>query len=90
MGKARRASTVTIVSVLLVGLMGSAAFAVDDPLVPGDECSASTQAVGHPAFFNQQDNPQGAIPPFSANNPGKSTGAQGSAHSEAAAHCTTA
>ena len=56
--------------------------AVNDPHVPGETCAApNSQAVGHPAFLNQQ--PQGANPPFSSNNPGKSTGAQGSAHSQA-------
>ena len=61
------------------------ALAVNDPLVPGDECSASTHAVGHPAFVHQQ--PQGANPPFSANNPGVSTGARAGAHAMALAHC---
>jgi hypothetical protein len=74
-------------SALLVGAVGSAALAVNDPIVPGDECSASTQTVGHPALANQQDNPQGANPPFSSNNPGASTGAKGTAHSVALAHC---
>ena len=56
--------------------------AVNDPLVPGDNCSADhAQAVGHPAFVHQR--PQGANPPFSSNNPGVSTGARGSAHSQA-------
>ena len=71
-------------------LLAAPAAAVNDPLVPGDECSASTTAVGHPAFANQLDNPQGANPPFSLNNPGKSTGAKGSANSKATAHCKNA
>ena len=75
---------------LLLALLAAPALAVNDPLVPGDECSASTQAVGHPAFANQADNPQGANPPFSVNNPGKSTGAKGSANSQAMAHCQNA
>jgi hypothetical protein len=74
---------------IAMAIAGSALFvsvaptlAVNDPLVPGDNCApANAQAVGHPAFIHQQ--PQGANPPFSSNNPGVSTGAQGSAHSQA-------
>jgi hypothetical protein len=81
---------VAATTALLVGVASSPVFAVNDPLVPGDECSASTQAVGHPAFANQADNPQGANPPFSSNNPGVSDGAKGSANSKAIAHCQNA
>ena len=87
MNRTTRMVAVALTSAFLLGTMGSAALAVNDPLVPGDECSASTQAVGHPAFANQADNPQGANPPFSANNPGDSTGAKGSAHTQATTHC---
>ena len=73
---------------LVLALFATPALAVNDPLVPGDECSASTQAVGHPAFVHQH--PQGANPPFSSNNPGQSTGAKGSANSQATAHCQNA
>jgi hypothetical protein len=67
-------------SALLVSV--APALAVNDPLVPGDNCAADgAQAVGHPAFGHQP--PQGANPPFSSNNPGVSTGAQGSANSQA-------
>lgn len=90
MSRVKKIAAVLATSALLVGSVGPAALAVNDPLVPGDECSASTQAVGHPAFFNQQDNPQGANPPFSSNNPGVSTGAKGTANSEALAHCPNA
>ena len=73
---------------LALGLPTSAG-AVNDPLVPADECAADhSQAVGHPAFVHQQ--PQGANPPFSRNNPGESTGAKGSANSQATAHCPNA
>jgi hypothetical protein len=65
----------------LAGSVGQA-LAVNDPLVPGDNCApANAQAVGHPALLNQQ--PQGANPPFSSNNPGVSTGARGAANSQA-------
>ena len=62
--------------------------AVNDPFAPGDECSASGTAIGHPAFVHEQSDK--ASPPFSFNNPGKSTGAKGTANSQAAAHCTNA
>ncbi|MFL5685396.1 MAG: hypothetical protein ACJ77D_05020 [Chloroflexota bacterium] len=75
-----------LVGMTLAGsvLLASAApaLAVNDPLVPGDNCAPSNaQAVGHPAFLHQQ--PQGANPPFSSNNPGVSTGARGSLNSQA-------
>jgi hypothetical protein len=79
---AKRVLATMFTSVLLVGVMSFPALAVNDPLVPGDNCaSANSQAVGHPAFVHQQ--PQGANPPFSSNNPGVSTGAQWSVHSQA-------
>jgi hypothetical protein len=71
-------------------LLAPPALAVNDPRVPGDECSASGTAVGHPASANNQTPDGAANPPFSANNPGASTGAQGSEHSQATAHCTNA
>ena len=88
----RRISFRLCIPLALVGVLVSAGAvaAVNDPLVPGDECSASTQAVGHPAFANQADNPQGANPPFSVNNPGRSTGARGTEMSRALEHCPNA
>ena len=88
MSRAKRVLAAMFTSALLMGVLSAPALAVNDPLVPGDECSASTQAVGHPAFVHQQ--PQGANPPFSLNNPGKSTGAKGTANSQALAHCQNA
>lgn len=71
----------TIAGAALMAFAGPA-LAVNDPLVPGDSCAApGAEAVGHPAFSRQP--PQGANPPFSSNNPGESTGARGSAHSQA-------
>ncbi len=90
MSRVKRLVAAVFVSALLLGTVSFPALAVNDPLVPGDECSASGTAVGHPAFANQADNPQGANPPFSLNNPGKSTGAKGSANSQAPAHCKNA
>jgi hypothetical protein len=88
----RRLSYRVCIPLALIGALLSAApaLAVNDPRVPGDECSASEQAVGHPAFANQADNPQGANPPFSVNNPGKSTGARGTEMSQALEHCQNA
>jgi hypothetical protein len=78
---------VLLLLVPLVLWLGVPAIAVNDPAVPGDDCSASETAVGHPAFANQADNPQGANPPFSSNNPGQSTGARGQERSQAVEHC---
>ena len=76
----------TLLVTLLLALSAPPAFAVNDLFVPGDECaSENSQAVGHPAFVHQQ--PQGANPPFSSNNPGRSTGARALGHSRAPAHC---
>jgi hypothetical protein len=80
-----------VLAVLALGLSVPPAFAVNDPTVPGDNCApANAEAVGHPAFSNNQTPPSAANPPFSANNPGESTGAQGSANSEATEHCPNA
>ena len=61
-------------------MLAAPAAGVNDPAVPGDECSASGTAVGHPAIANNRTPATAANPPFAANNPGASTGAQGSAH----------
>ena len=83
MSRAKRLLAAAFTSALLAGALGSPALAVNDPLVPGDNCASdNSQAVGHPAFVHQQ--PQGANPPFSVNNPSPvPTAAQGSAHSQA-------
>jgi hypothetical protein len=74
---------------LLVGVVSSPAFAINDALVPGDNCAPSnSQAVGHPASGNEQA--EKVSPPFSLNNPGNSPGAQGSAMSEATDNCPNA
>ena len=79
---------VLLVTVLLA-FFATPALAVNDPFVPAEECAPeNAQAVGHPAFVHQQ--PQGANPPFSLNNPGKSAGAKGSLNSEAEEHCQNA
>jgi hypothetical protein len=83
----RRILVLLLLVPLVVLWLGVPAIAVNDPAVPGDDCSASETAVGHPAFANQADNPQGANPPFSSNNPGESTGARGQERSQAVEHC---
>ena len=71
-------------SALLVGTVSSTALAVNDPIVPGDNCAPdNAQAVGHPASANNKTPETAANPPFSSNNPGVSTGARGSEHSQA-------
>jgi hypothetical protein len=71
-----------VVAVLAVS--ATPAGAVNDPLVPGDNCAPdNAQAVGHPAAANNQTPTSAANPPFSLNNPGVSTGAQGSANAGA-------
>jgi hypothetical protein len=71
--------------VVLVGVLAAlaapSAGAVNDPIVPGDNCApANAQAVGHPAAANNQTPDFAANPLFSENNPGVSTGAQALAH----------
>jgi hypothetical protein len=83
--RVKRVLAAVFTSALLVGVVSSPALAVNDPLVPGDNCAPAdtAQAVGHPASTNNQTPTTAANPPFSSNNPGISTGAQGSVHSEA-------
>jgi len=82
--RAKRVLAAVLTSALLVGVVSSPALAVNDPLVPGDNCApGNAQAVGHPASANNQTPTTAANPPFSSSNPGVSTGAQGSAHAEA-------
>jgi hypothetical protein len=71
--------------IVLAALLAATAGAVNDPFVPGDECSASTTAVGHPAVANEQSDK--ASPPFSLNNPGVSTGAKAGVHQQATGNC---
>jgi hypothetical protein len=76
---------------LVLALSAPSALAVNDPLVPAENCAPdNAQAVGHPALANNQTPPTAANPPFSRNNPGESTGAKGQANSQATAHCAGA
>ena len=73
---------------LLAAFSAPSAIAVNDPLVPAENCAPdNAEAVGHAALANNQTPPTAANPPFSRNNPGESTGAQGQANSQATANC---
>ena len=75
MGRVRRMVAVAFTSALLVGVLSSPVFAVNDPFVPGEDCSPdNSQAVGHPAFTKEQSPTTSA--PFSSTNPGVSEGAK--------------
>ena len=84
MSRVKRGVGALATSALLVGTVSSTALAVNDPIVPGDNCAPdNAQAVGHPASANNKTPETAANPPFSSNNPGVSTGARGSEHSQA-------
>jgi hypothetical protein len=59
-----------LLALLMLSVFAGSAGAVNDPVVPGNECSASDTAVGHPASANNQTPESAANPPFSRNNPG--------------------
>jgi hypothetical protein len=85
----RRLVLLAALIVVLTALLGGTAAAVNDPFVPGDECSASDTAVGHPAAANERSDKASA--PFSLNNPGVSTGARAGANQQATEdHCPNA
>lgn len=79
---------------LFLGVLATNAFAINDVLVPADECAPTTSStVGNPEHFGGTnpgiDTHSGPVGrPVSANNPGQSTGAEGQAQSEAPANCT--
>jgi hypothetical protein len=73
---------------LCAAFSAPSALAVNDPLVPAENCAPdNAEAVGHPASANNQTPVTAANPPFSSNNPGESTGARGQANSQATANC---
>lgn len=78
-----------VVAVTLVFTVSApSALAVNDPLVPAENCAPdNAEAVGHPAATNNETPSTAANPPFSRNNPGESTGAEGQANSQATANC---
>lgn len=74
--------------ILMMALPTGPALAVNDPFAPAEQCDAPQgEAIGHPASRREQADP--ASPPFSANNPGQSDGAEGN-RSQATAHCANA
>ena len=80
---------IALLAILALGLTAAPAFAINDPLVPGENCApANAQAVGHQALQHEQSAQVSA--PFSQNNPGQSTGAKGQANSKAVEHCANA
>ena len=75
-------------AMIVFALSAPTAGAVNDPLVPAENCAPNNaEAVGHPAAANNQTPATAANPPISRNNPGESTGAKGTANSQATAHC---
>jgi hypothetical protein len=78
----------TLLFALVVGVGAPSALAVNDPVVPAENCAPdNAQAVGHPAIAANQTPATAANPPFSRNNPGASTGAKGQENSQALGHC---
>jgi hypothetical protein len=94
-GKERgmRVRRLALLGVVAASLAAAApAQAINDPRVPGDECSNEhSVAVGDPVGGNPgiSGNPN-VSPPVSANNPGVSTGAKAVDVSQAFSHCANA
>ena len=87
----------TVRRLALLGVVGASlaaaapAQAINDPLVPGNECASdNAAAVGDPLGAGNPGinfhTPQ-VSPPVSLNNPGDSTGAKGQANSQAIGTC---
>ena len=88
----RRLALLGVVGVSLAA--AAPAQAINDPLVPGNECASdNSNAVGDPLGMGNPGinfhTPQ-VSPPVSLNNPGNSTGAKGQANSQAIANCRNA
>jgi hypothetical protein len=95
-----RRSVVSAAAALLLALgAASPAAAINDPFAPGDNCSASGAAIGHPggipaterAEMIGADNPVDGV--ASRSNPGNAvtdndTSADASAHEQASGRCT--
>jgi hypothetical protein len=94
-----RRSVISVALTLLVALgMSPPASAINDPVAPGDNCSASSAAIGHPggvpaterAEMNGADNPVDGV--ASRSNPGNAvtendTSADASMHEQASERC---
>ena len=84
----RRIVLSLIVAGLLMALMATPALAINDALVPAENCApANAQAVGHPAATRGLAQTPQVGPPASADNPGVSTGALGEERSSAVGNC---
>jgi|SRR5688572_14561775 hypothetical protein len=95
-----RRSIISAVAALVLALgAASPAAAINDPVAPGDNCSASDAAIGHPdgipatqrAEMNGADNPVDGV--ASRSNPGNAvtdndTSADASANEQASGRCT--
>ena len=72
----RRVLLVALLTLSFAAVGGSSASAINDPVAPGDNCSASTSAIGHPGGQPATDmvETQGGDNPVdgvaSRNNPG--------------------
>jgi len=87
--KVRRLALLGVVAGALAA--AAPAGAINDPLVPGNDCAAgNSAAVGDPLGVGNPGinfhTPQ-VSPPVSLNNPGQSTGAKGQANSQAIGTC---
>jgi hypothetical protein len=86
----RKAIVAIVLALSLLVPLASSAWAINDFLVPADECSPSqSSAVGNPGGGSNPGIAQAdpVRPPVSDNNPGESTGAKGQANSQAPANC---
>jgi hypothetical protein len=83
-----RFGVATAVVVAVLGL-AAPAYAINDPRVPGNECSPdNSAAVGDPVGGNPGITGNKNVRPFvSGNNPGVSTGALGQLRSHAIGKC---
>jgi hypothetical protein len=80
-----RKSGFSIAAAAGVLALAAPAHAINDSLVPADECSDNPNAVGTPGGGPNPGlaNSDRVDPPASANNPGRSTGARGEERSQA-------
>jgi hypothetical protein len=97
-----RKAIVSLAVALMVPVAGAApAWGINDPVAPGDECSASTSAIGHPGGSpatnnvedrTDQDNPVDGV--ASSSNPGNpqtdnDTSANASGVEQGSDNCTS-
>ena len=84
----RRIVLSLMVAGLMLALMATPALAINDALVPAENCApANAEAVGHPAAMTGLAQTPQVAPPASRENPGVSTGALGEEQSSAVGTC---